>query len=203
MTHETSKRGYRMRRRAEQQEQTRRRITEAAMHLHGTVGPARTSVSAIAARAGVQRATVYRHFPDERALFASCSGHWGAANPPPTLAAWAAIRAPAERLEAGLAELYAYYDRTEEMLANLLRDQHGVPVVGELLEGMWQHMEALRGALLHGRPERGRRRRLVRAALGHALSFSTWQSLVREQGLTEADAVALMARFVSAAGEKG
>src|SRR5918996_4055938 len=91
----TAKRPYRKRRRAELEDQTRLRITEAAVELHGRVGPARTTISAVADRAGVQRATVYRHFPDEDALFAACSGHWAAMNPSPDPSAWQAIRDPA------------------------------------------------------------------------------------------------------------
>src|SRR5919198_6194087 len=107
------KRPYRMKRRAELEEQTRRRITESAVALHEEVGPAQTSISAIAARAGVRRSTVYRHFPDEDVLFAACSSHWRAANPPPDPTAWTVIEDPAERTETALRELYAFYGRTE------------------------------------------------------------------------------------------
>src|SRR5436189_4831871 len=109
------KRPYRMRRRAELEEQTRMRITESAVALHEELGPARTSISAVADRAGVRRSTVYRHFPDEEALFAACSSHWRAANPPPDPHAWAAIEDPPERSETALRELYAFYRRTEGM----------------------------------------------------------------------------------------
>jgi AcrR family transcriptional regulator len=200
MPREMTKRAYRMRRRAELQEQTRLRITEAAVDLHGSVGPARTSVKAVAERAGVERATVYRHFPDERALFAACSGHWRAANPTPDPAAWAAIADPDERLRSGLAELYAYYGRTEEMLGNLLRDAATVPIVAELMGGFRARLDALRDALLRGRRERGRARREVRAAVGHALAFATWSSLVRDERLADAQAVTLMCGLVAAAG---
>ena len=111
MTVETRK--YEKKRRAELEAETRRRITEAAVELHGTVGPARTSISAIAERAGVRRSTVYRHFPDEAALFDACSSHWAAANPVPDMAAWASIDDPDERLRTTLDELYAFYRRTE------------------------------------------------------------------------------------------
>src|SRR5512133_2157702 len=106
------KRPYRMKKRAELEEETRRRITESAVALHGTLGPARTSISAIAQHAGVRRSTVYRHFPDEAALFAACSSHWRAANPPPELAAWREIDDPDERLRVALRELYGHYRRT-------------------------------------------------------------------------------------------
>jgi AcrR family transcriptional regulator len=203
MTREMTKRAYRMRRRAELQEQTRLRITEAAVELHGTVGPARTSVKAVAERAGVERATVYRHFPDERALFHACSGHWRAANPSPDPAAWAAIAEPDERLRQGLAELYAYYGDTEEMLGNLLRDAATVPIVAELMGGLRARLDTMREALLRGRRERGRARRDVHAAVGHALAFATWSSLVRTEGLDDAQAVGLMCELVAAAGAAG
>src|SRR5438067_2903089 len=97
---------YRMQRRAESQQQTRLRITESAVALHETIGPSRTSISAVAAHAGVRRSTVYRHFPDEAALFDACTAHWAAANPPPALDPWAAIENPDERLRIALEELY-------------------------------------------------------------------------------------------------
>src|SRR5690349_24354032 len=106
------KRPYRKKKRAELEEETRRRITKSAVDLHGTVGPAHTSMSAVAERAGVRRSTLYRHFPDEASLFEACSGHWSAANPPPDLSAWAAIEDPDERLRVGLREMYAYWRRT-------------------------------------------------------------------------------------------
>ena len=152
MTNESTKRAYRMRRRAELQEQTRLRITEAAVELHGTLGPARTSVTAVAERAGVERATVYRHFPDERSLFLACSGHWRAANPAPDPGAWAAIPDPDVRLREALTELYAFYGRTEPMLANLLRDEAVVPMVAELMAGGFRaYVGALGDVLMRGR----------------------------------------------------
>ncbi len=111
-----ARRPYRKRRRAAQEDETRRRITEAAVDLHGSVGPAKTTISAVAERAGVQRATVYRHFPDEEAIFAACSAHWMSEHPLPDLAAWAAVGDPDERLRTGLGELYAWFERGEEML---------------------------------------------------------------------------------------
>ena len=117
-------RPYRMTRRAELEEQTtRRRITESTVALHEELGPARTSIGAIAERAGVRRSTVYRHFPNEAALFAACSSHWRAANPPPDPNAWAAIEEPAARTETALRGLYAFYGRTQGMYASLVRDE--------------------------------------------------------------------------------
>ena len=117
------KRPYRKKRRAELEEETRRRITESAVELHGTVGPSHTSMSAVAERAGVRRSTLYRHFPDEGVLFEACSAHWNAANPPPDLSRWAAIGDPDERLKRALEELYGFWRRTEPMMANLIRDE--------------------------------------------------------------------------------
>src|SRR5690349_8888580 len=117
------KRPYRKKRRAELEAETRRRITESAVELHGTIGPAHTSMSAVAERAGVRRSTLYRHFPDEAALFEACSAHWSAANPPPDLSAWEEIEDPDERLRTGVTELYGFFRRTEPMMANLIRDE--------------------------------------------------------------------------------
>src|SRR5919106_5043085 len=118
MTTEKHTRPYRKRRRAESEAATRQRITEAAMELHGTVGPARTTISAVAERAGVQRATVYRHFPSETELFEACSGHWYSLNPMPDPSRWAEIADSEERLRAALGDLYEWYAWAEPMLVN-------------------------------------------------------------------------------------
>ena len=193
-------RTYRKRRRAEQEERTRERITEAAVELHGTVGPARTTISGIAERAGVQRATVYRHFPTEEDIFAACSAHYRAQNPPPDPTKWASISDPALRLRTALAEMYRYYARTEPMRETTSRDAPLVPAMSEALKSVSDYLETAAQALLRGRPERGAARRRVAAAIGHALAFPTWQSLIRGQGLDEPEAVAVMAAMVDAAG---
>jgi AcrR family transcriptional regulator len=192
----TSPRPYTKTRRAELEQQTRERITEAAVELHGSLGPARTTISAIAQRADVQRATVYRHFPDEDSLFAACSAHWRAQNEPPDLAAWAAIGDPAARLAVALSELYAWYGRTERMLELLIRDLPVVPAVQSQFR-LPGYLDAAADVLLAGRPERGAARRRARAALGHAVAFETWLSLVRQQGLTSAEAIRLMERMTA------
>ena len=194
------KRTYRMRRRAELEEQTRRRITESAAALHQQVGPARTSITAVAERAGVRRSTVYRHFPEEEALFAACSSHWRAANPPPDPRAWAAIADPRERSVAALRELYAFYARTEGMYTSLLRDEPLVPIVHRLLGDFYGYLRLIQDVLMAGRGLRGRAARRTRAAIGHALAFPTWRSLTRDQGLAEDDAIALMVALVDGAG---
>src|SRR3954454_2283962 len=176
------KRPYRMRRRAELEEETRRRITESTVALHEELGPARTTVSAVAERAGVRRSTVYRHFPDEESLFAACSSHWRAANPTPDPAAWAAIEDPGERAATALRALYAFYGRTHAMHESLLRDEPLVPIVQKLLQGFHGYLAATVDILLAGRGLRGRSARRVRAAIGHALAFATWRSLTQEQG---------------------
>lgn len=188
-----------MKRRAEQEAETRLRITESAVELHGTLGPAQTSVSAVAEHAGVRRSTVYRHFPDEAALFGACSAHWAARNPPPDITAWERIADPEERLAAALAELYAYYGRNAEMLENLLRDAPKVPVVAELMAPFGQFLAAATEILLRGRGARGKARERRRAAIGHAVAFPTWRDLTRAQGLGDPAAADLMRRLVAAA----
>lgn len=193
-------RPYRMKRRAEQQDLTRRRITASAVALHERLGPARTSMSAVAEHAGVRRSTVYRHFPDEESLFAACSAHWYAANEPPDLAAWAAIRDPDERIRTALGELYAHYRRTELMMWHLLRDMDTVQAIEPLFRAFRGYLAEAGATLLRGRAARGGARARVGAAIGHALSFTTWQSLAREQELDDSEAAELMCRLVAAAG---
>jgi AcrR family transcriptional regulator len=193
------KRTYTKKARAEAEEATRLRITESAVALHGSFGPARTSISAIAEHAGVRRSTVYRHFADEAALFDACSAHWGAQNPIPDLSGALAVQDPAARLRAVLEAMYAYYRRNEQMLANLLRDEHAVAVVRERFRGYHDFLAALREPLLAGRGLRGAARRRAQAAVGHALAFGTWQSLAREQDLSDTEAAALMTALLDAA----
>ncbi len=190
------KRPYRMKARAELQERTRQRITESAVELHGTLGPSRTTLSAVAQHAGVRRSTLYRHFQDEAALFVACSGHWMSQHPLPDLDAWGAVSDPAERLRTALTEIYAYYADTEPMLANLIRDLDVMEAVRQQFAAFHDYMEAARQTLMLGRRDRGHDRRRVRAALGHALAFTTWRSLVREQGSTTRQAVDMLCQLV-------
>jgi AcrR family transcriptional regulator len=191
MSSATARRPYRKRRRAEQEQATRERIVDATLELHATVGPARTTISAIAERAGVQRLTVYRHFPDERELLAACGAAFTAADPPPDPAPWAAIADPAQRAHTALTALYGWYRRNEEMLANVARDAPGMPELAAVADPT-PYLDAARRTLLRGRA----RRRATRAAAGHALAFSTWCSLARGEGLSDADAAAMMARLL-------
>ena len=193
------KRPYRKRVRAEHEELTRKRIVESAVALHGTLGPSRTTLSAIAEHAGVQRSTLYRHFHDEASVFGACSELWTLRNPLPDLAAWAAIGDPDERLRVALGELYAFYGRNELMLSNLHRDAALMPAVERQLSAFGGYVEAATESLMNRRTARGRARARARAAVAHALSFSTWRSLVGEQGLGATEAAELMLRLVDAA----
>lgn len=193
------KRQYRMMRRAEAERRTHLRITESTVALHATLGPARTSVSAVARHAGVRRSTVYRHFPDEHALFSACTSYWTAANPFPDINRWKAIDDSAVRLRSALKELYVHYGRTEPMMSNILRDEATMRIVKQMLKGYRDYLNRARDALMIGMAVREPARQQVCAAIGHALTFGTWRSLAREQGLTDAQAAGLMCRMVAAA----
>ena len=201
MSRETqTKRKYALKKRAEGVAETRLRITEAAIELHGSVGPSRTTLSAVAERAGVERRTLYRHFPNEADLFAACSSHYFAAHPLPDLAGWRTVPDPQERLERALGELYAYYERTEPMLGNVLRDAELVDFARDAVGPLHAYLEEAAEVLAAGRRIQGRRRRLVAGALRHALAFSTWRSLAAN-GIPPAEAVRLVAALVEGAGD--
>jgi AcrR family transcriptional regulator len=183
-------------------ESTRRRILDAVVALHQEVGPAATTISAVAERAGVQRLTVYRHFPDESALIQGCSAHWSQAHPPPDPSGWAGIQDPVMRLESALGELYLFFEGGREMLAQVLRDEERVPALQEVMTPFRGYMAELAGGLSAGWGAEGERQRLVRVAVGHALRFQTWASLAQE-GLSNHEAAALMAGFVSGVAARG
>jgi AcrR family transcriptional regulator len=186
-----------MRRRAEHVAQTRQRIVEAAVHLHGTVGPAGSTIAGIAEQAGVTRLTVYRHFPDEEALFVACSAHWMAQQTPPDPDRWGQITDPEERLREGLTDLYRFYRSGEAMLSRIHRDREHVP---ERVRQAREAREAHHRDVLVTGFGRGDPRRL-RALVGHASSFSTWKSLCVEHDLPDRDAVdAMVALVLSAVG---
>lgn len=192
------RRRYEKRARATKEQETRQRIVEAALALHGTVGPARTTISAIAERAGVRRATVYRHFPDERSLFLGCSGLWRERNPPPDPGAWAAIDDPGERLAAALDAIYRWYEQVEPMLSTVLRDVETMPIVAELQAGRIAYLAAVEDRLTRGWGVRGTAARRLRATIGLALDFLAWRTL-HDRGLRRADAVAVMSSAARAA----
>jgi AcrR family transcriptional regulator len=193
-------RTYELKRRAERQEETRKRIVAAAVELHTTLGPSRTTVQAIAEKAGVTRPTVYAHFPDAHALFQACSGHVRATTPPPDPTLWHSIADPGERLETALRELYGYYERLEPLLENVQRDAAVMPLVAEMNAYRVRYLGEIRDLLLRAWPARGKARTRVRRAIGHALEFRTWQSLVRRQGCATDEAVQLMVALACAAG---
>ena len=193
-----TKRKYELKKRAQDMADTHLRITEAAIDLHGSVGPARTTMSAVAKRAGVERRTLYRHFPTEVDLFAACSSHYFAANPWPDLDGWRAIGDPEQRLQLALDELYAYYERTEPMFTNVLRDAEVVDYARDAVGPLEAYLEEAAAVLAAGRKARGRRRELLGGALRHVLAFSTWRSL-SANGIERRDAVRLMAGLVESA----
>ena len=194
-------RPYRQRVRAESKAETRQRIIESAVALHLERGPAQTSINAIAERAGVNRVTVYRHFPDARTLLEACSTHAARINPPPDLDGWRRIEDPRRRTEVGLTQLYDYFRRTEAGWANILRDAEVVPLVKEMAEKRrLAYLREARDVLLDGWPKRRSRRPLLRAVLGLAVDFRTWQTLCRREDLDDRTAVALMGRLVAAIG---
>ena len=187
-------RTYTLKRRAEQQAETRTRIVEAAIALHGSVGPAQTTVSMVAERAGVQRHTFYAHFPDERSLLMACSGLSLERDPLPDAAPLRAIDEPRERLRSGLRALYDWYERNAALAACVLRDAERDPLVREICDlrfgpPMAAYGEAL-GAKLNAKQ---------RAMLHLALSFFTWRTLTREGGLKQSAAIAAMAGAIDSA----
>jgi AcrR family transcriptional regulator len=192
----SERRRYRMGRRKDAVEQTRDRITRAAFELHGTVGPARASISAIAERAGVQRHTVYSHFPDMESLIEACTDHAMRVSGLPDPGAWGSIGDPVERLKSGLGDLYFYYRANAQLLANVTRDMAVMP---ELVAGSRTYiaeMGRIAGALASGWTVARGRERVHGAAVGHAIAFGTWQSLTG-YGLTDEEAVRLMVDFVA------
>jgi AcrR family transcriptional regulator len=190
-------RQYRLGQRAESMEQTRARIARATFELHGLVGPARTTIAAVAERAGVERATVYRHFPDELSLYHGCIGHGRVKHPFPDTSTWKAIKDPEERLRTGLRVLYGYYRTVEYVLKKVVRDLPDMPVFQQAYAelGIFGYYEGAR-ALLCERYRKSSQFRIISAAIGHATQFPTWQSLVRGQGLSDRQAVEAMVAMV-------
>jgi AcrR family transcriptional regulator len=184
-----------MRRRRDAVEQTRDRITRAAFELHGLVGPAQTSIKAVADRAGVQRHTVYSHFPSMESLIEACTEHGMRTTGLPDPTTWGSIADPGQRLERGLTELYAYYRSNARLLGNVMRDMAVMPELVAGSRAFIAEMEKIGAALAAGWTVRPARRQADGAALGHAMSFGTWQSLTGF-GLTDGEAVALMVSLV-------
>jgi AcrR family transcriptional regulator len=190
----SGKRGkYNLKARAERQQQTRQRIVETAVELHRTYGPAQTTITDIAKRAGVERQTVYNHFPDELSLLKACSAHNRTLNPPPDPEPWRLIADPESRLRRALAEVYAYYRRNEQMQANVTRDAQANPNVRKVFEARIKHQESMRNVLAAGWEQGdGQRHKLLYGALWMGLDFQTWHTLVRQQGFEDEEVIELM-----------
>jgi AcrR family transcriptional regulator len=193
----SEKRKYELKKRAERLADTRRRITEATVELHRTVGPAATHINEVARRAGVQRMTVYNHFPDDKALLTACSAHWRALHPTPDLAAWRAVEDPGARLRLGLCQLYGWYRETEPMTGNVLRDAQVLPTLRAILEGgLLRYLDQARQVLTEPLGARGRRRDRVNAAARAAIDLHTWRALAP---LGDAEAAELAAGLIELA----
>ncbi len=187
-------RGYTLKRRAEQQAETRLKIVEAAVELHGAVGPANTSLSMVAERAGVQRNTLYAHFPDLRSLQMACSALSLERNPPPDAADWRRVSDRAGRLRLGLNAVYGWYEANAALLACVLRDaehHHLTREVADLRFGPFiAGWHEVLGAGLSG---------VQRALLHLALDFHGWRALAREAGLGGDAAATVMAAAIEGA----
>ena len=190
----TGRRTYQLGKRAQRQGETRQRIVEAAVALHEQLGPARTSISDLAERAGVARPTVYRHFPDERSLYAACTRHYLAQHRPPDFANWRRVVDPEERTRFGLLETYRWYRHTEQMMVVTFRDLPGIPALAEVLEPLFTGFAEARAVLAEGWPTPTPV--LLRAAIGLALAFSTWRLLARDYGLPDETAADLLTAMV-------
>lgn len=193
------KRPYRLARRAKQQDATRRRIVEATAALHAEVGPAATTIRAIAERAGVQRLTVYRHFPDEKTLFDACGALNEERHPSPDPAAWEAITDPRARTEAALEALYTYYAGDAKGLALVLRDAEELPALGEVVAPFLEYLDGIAADLASRWGARGAAARELRAVAGLAVGFAAWRALA-DGGLEPREAARLMARLLGAVG---
>lgn len=182
-TSDSRSRPYRKRKRARQEEETRRRITEAAVELHGTVGPARTKVTEVAELAGVSRRTVYNHFPTEADLFVACSTQWVSENPFPEAEGWKHIEDPQERLLRALSELYEWYGRNRGMMGNVLRDAAIVPALGKRMGELWEaYVADVVTVLSEGWSLDPKRSAALDAMLRLVVDFCGWRALSESDG---------------------
>lgn len=196
MITQMKKRKYTLKQRAKQQEETRDRIVEATMALHQELGPRNATVSAIAERAGVQRLTVYRHFPDDTALFQACTSCWLERHPPPDPHSWSNTVPALARCRTALHMLYRYYQGTQEMWRVSYRDLDDVPALAEPMAGFEAYLKGVQDDLAGAwKPTSGQRKRL-NAAIALALRFSAWDSL-QQQGMGEKAAANLMADWLT------
>jgi AcrR family transcriptional regulator len=193
-TERKERRPYQLKSRALSQAQTRAKIVEATAELHATVGPARTQVSEIARRAGVQRRTVYDHFPDDAALIQACSHLWLSRNPLPDPAHWQGIKTPVDRVSAALRAVYDFYSQDEKTLALVLRDSSGIAALSAVLDdGLLRFLAGVRDDLVAALlgPKQARVR--TAALVGIALDFWTWRRLTSVDGFSNSEAARLMA----------
>jgi len=188
-------RRYRLKARAQRQENNRRRIVEAAYQLHMTIGASRATSSAIARLAGVRRPTVQRHFPDLATLFTACTLHGMQLDPPPDPSAWQQVADPRHRLLTALSELYPYYRRNRSIFGDIPNFE-GVPGLEALFAAQAQQRDWQRGVLAEGWEVADDRRDSLMAALGHAIDFWSWRSLTEGQGLDDEKAALLMTEMV-------
>jgi AcrR family transcriptional regulator len=195
VTKRTKKRAYRLSARADSQAETRQRIIDATIELHEKLGPAYTPMSAIAERAGVQRLTLYRHFPDEAAIFAACTSHWSAQHPLPDAALWDGIADPAARAASALTAHYDYYAGTRRMWFVAYRDVDTVKPIQPTIAQTDAHLGEVANSLAAAFRAKGGTRRHLTATLRHALAYSTWASL-EENGLDTRGKVALVAQWL-------
>lgn len=190
-----TRRPYTLKKRANSRDATRARIVAATVELHEKLGPKNTTISAVAERAGVQRLTVYRHFPDETALFTACTTQWLADNPPPDPAAWHDIADASERVGAALNALYSYYRRTARMWTAAHRDENEVGALRAPMKKFRGYLDAMAGELAGGFA--GGQRDKIALTLRHAVQFETWRSLSL-QGADDASLAALVGEWISA-----
>lgn len=205
----SEKRPYKQKARARQKEDVHQRITLAAVHLHGTVGPSKTTMRDIARHAGVRRATIYNHFPTDFELYNACSSHWFSENPPPDPSQWAEISDPKERITTALESLYSYYNSGKEMLGNVLRDTPQIPALQEILSQKWNPLlEMMIGILSEGwkNPTSGlddneNRSLILKASLRVVLDFFTWQTL-STSGLSDLQTAQVASKWIEACAKK-
>jgi AcrR family transcriptional regulator len=198
-TQKKNNRKYELKTRAEQQERTRQGIAQAAAELHEKLGPAQTTVAEIARRAGVSRLTVYKHFPDNAALYPACSAHYLAEHPLPDFQSALAPEDPADRVRSVLDAVYAgWYRGSPSMLRNLQRDRGSDPALDEFMRNNSDAaLGGIADALVAGFELSGDRAARLRSVIRLALDFWTWERLTTE-GLDDEQAAAVMTDAVAA-----
>jgi AcrR family transcriptional regulator len=200
------KRGkYELKKRAEKQEETRLRIVRATLELHESVGPALTTRSAIAERAGVTRPTVYSHFPDDLSLGKACSSLGLSENPLPDPGRWEEISDPEKRLRSALSDLYSYFRRRERLWANILRDQEllyasndpeALEAAAQIMGPILLHWDRMKETIASGWGPSEEIPQVLLGAIGFALDFQAWRAMVRTQGMSDEQAIELMVGMV-------